>query len=1109
VYCVGGGVPTAYNEVYYAQISSTGIGTWVASGNYPVPTENGCSISGNYMYCAGSSQPSYYNNIYYAPVSSTGVGAWTSTTNYPTLFYNAGCTISNGYMYCVGTGNTPFNYVYYAPVLNPGVGTWSSTTPYPVNMFDAWCETPGSTGSFEGGGGPASVSTTSIPPAYVYCIGGWNDIQGYMQGVYYAPISNTGVGTWSSTSSYPLPVSDHSCISFNGYVYCVGGTNGGAQEYNQVYYAPLSSTSIGTWSSTTSYPLVVNYHTCTSLNNYMYCVGGYNYVTGIAFNNVYFAPLSSTGVGTWSSTTSYPTNDFGQACTLYNNYLYCLAGQQNAGGSDVNTAYYAPVSSTGIGTWSSTTNYPIGVQYYSCTSSSNYIYCGPSGNVASFSNSVYYAPISSTGIGTWTSGTNYPLVTGYETCNLYSNTIYCIAGALSPVGGGGTTNSVYYAPVSSTGIGTWSSTTGYPWSMDNTGSACISSNLAVTTTVSYIYCFGSGSSPYNQVYYAPLSSTGMGTWSSGTSTPIPSSDCGSCSLYNGYAYCLGSCSGTDNQVYYAPISSTGVGTWTSSTGYPVALTDAGCSVYNGYLYCIATSATAAENQVYYAPVSSTGVGTWSSSTSYPIQMLRSGCSINNGYVYCVGSNSISPYNQVYYAPVTTTGVGAWTSSTSYPVQTYYTGCSAYNNYLYCVGSITGGQNQVYYAPLSSTGVGAWSAGTNYPISMYYAGCSISNNNLYCIGSGSTNPYNQVYYAPISSTGVGAWSAGTNYPYPLQMWSAYCAVPGSGGGYFSGGGSSTGPWPATSTILAFSDNGVGPWHSGSANYPIGIENSEQVLTYGNNLYCIGGTNSVSGYSVGFVYYAPITSSSVGSWTATANEPIPAGVDEQTCSSSGNYFYCITGSDSGVTSNQAYYAQVLASNGVSWTSTTNYPVNAYGGSSVISGNDIYSVGGIVSGIVGTINVYYAPISSTGVGTWSSTTNYPITVASQSCVTYNNNVYCIGGIQSGGGSINNVYYAPLSSTGVGTWTSGTTYPVITQNPSCMAYVNTIICAGTWTTTWVNTVYYAPILPSNSLGSWTATANYPLPTYGMGCALNGNVIYCVGGVHTPFYVYYAPVLP
>jgi hypothetical protein len=114
----------------------------------------GCSIYNGYIYCVGTDGASPYNYVYYAPISSTGIGTWTSTTSYPVAMNVAGCSIYNGYIYCVGEALPPNTQVYYAPVSSTGVGPWTSTTSYPVPMLDAYCEIPGSGGGYLGGGGP-------------------------------------------------------------------------------------------------------------------------------------------------------------------------------------------------------------------------------------------------------------------------------------------------------------------------------------------------------------------------------------------------------------------------------------------------------------------------------------------------------------------------------------------------------------------------------------------------------------------------------------------------------------------------------------------------------------------------------------------------------------------------------------------------------------------------------------------------------------------------------------------------------------------------------------------------------------------------------------------
>jgi len=208
---------------------------------------------------------------------------------------------------------------------------------------------------------------------------------------------------------------------------------------------------------------------------------------------------------------------------------------------------------------------------------------------------------------------------------------------------------------------------------------------------------------------------------------------------------------------------------TAGSPYPAAYT-LGTPI-SGYLYLQFTDiyGTNEVNNIatVLTKVTATGSGGATTSTSTTIQ-----------YIYCVGTLAAS--TQVYYAPVSSTGIGTWTSTTSYPVPMVAAGCSIYNGYIYCVGRY---RYSVYYAPVSSTGIGTWTSTTSYPVGMINAGCSIYNGYIYCVGS-YTSPY-AVYYAPVSSTGIGAWQATTSYPVAMQ--DAYCEIPGSGGGYYGGGG----------------------------------------------------------------------------------------------------------------------------------------------------------------------------------------------------------------------------------------------------------------------------------------------------------------------------------
>jgi hypothetical protein len=119
------------------------------------------------------------------------------------------------------------------------------------------------------------------------------------------PAHAEAITSWVKTTSYPSSPNDQSCVASDNYIYCVGGftasANGGS--LNSVYYAPLSSAGIGTWTRTTNYPSPVDSLSCVASGDYIYCVGGTdNFAPS---SSVYFAHISSSGVGAWQGTTAY------------------------------------------------------------------------------------------------------------------------------------------------------------------------------------------------------------------------------------------------------------------------------------------------------------------------------------------------------------------------------------------------------------------------------------------------------------------------------------------------------------------------------------------------------------------------------------------------------------------------------------------------------------------------------------------------------------------------------------------------------------------------------------------------------------------------------------
>ncbi len=324
-------------------------------------------------------------------------------------------------------------YIFLVPAPSTPTG-WSSAAQYPLVV-----------GGTYGVALQECVNSTS----YIYCVGGTdasspNPVP--RNNVYTSSSisgSSTNITAWTAdANSYPSPVNSQSCLVYSGDIFCVGGSyDTGPDDIPSSYYASLNNGEVGTWNVTTAYPTAIDTLSCVAYSGYIYCVGGNSEPAGssssqdLTYNLVWYAPISSSGIGNWTETTAYPVGANGiyiPICYTTGGYIYCLGGL-DSNGNAVNSVYYASLSSTGVGTWTQTTSYPISLTSQACVINSGTIYCigGEGSNQGQYYNSVYYAPISSSGIGNWTktsSSGNFP-DSATTSCVLLSGNIYCIGGA--------------------------------------------------------------------------------------------------------------------------------------------------------------------------------------------------------------------------------------------------------------------------------------------------------------------------------------------------------------------------------------------------------------------------------------------------------------------------------------------------------------------------------------------------------------------------------------------------------------------------------------------------------------------------------------------------------
>lgn len=161
--------------------------------------------------------------------------------------------------------------------------------------------------------------------------------------------------------------------------------------------------------------------------------------------------------------------------------------------------------------------------------------------------------------------------------------------------------------------------------------------------------------------------------------------------------------------------------------------------------------------------------------------------------------------------------------------------------------------------------------------------------------------------------------------------------------------------------------------------------------------------------------------------------------------------------------------------------------------------------------TVEIYFNKQTINSTSFWSATTPFPEKIGSESCTTYNNDMYCVGGINAskagGFGNIANaVYYAPMSSSGLGNWTRvGVDYPnPITYSDCVTTLWSGVTCVGGYTGTTISNEVSRLILGHASgniviATQWANETPFPLYADYHSCVTSpgwvSNDIYCMGG--------------
>jgi hypothetical protein len=296
---------------------------------------------------------------------------------------------------------------------------------------------------------------------YLYVLGGSDGTA--RQEVQYSKLNADGsISTWSTTTPLPSPRWRMTVAAVNGYVYVIGGHSGTAFQSSTYFAKANSDGTLGPWNATTAIGIGATgglvsraNHATIVANGYIYVIGGQDGVTN-ALGNTYYAKVNSDGTlsGWTQSTNAFPGAEgryFGTATTA-NGYVYYIAGK-NIPDAAVATVFYAKLNAGNgsIGAWSTSSNPLPGVRSeISSIVSNGYIYAISGNDTVGVTTTLYYAKANGDGTtGGWTLASNgVPAGRASPFVTIANGYIYYMGGS-----GGGVQSTVFYTTVSRLKIG--------------------------------------------------------------------------------------------------------------------------------------------------------------------------------------------------------------------------------------------------------------------------------------------------------------------------------------------------------------------------------------------------------------------------------------------------------------------------------------------------------------------------------------------------------------------------------------------------------------------------------------------------------------------------------
>lgn len=312
---------------------------------------------------------------------------------------------------------------------------------------------------------------------------------------------------------------------------------------------------------------------------------------------------------------------------------------------------------------------------------------------------------------------------------------------------------------------------------------------------------------------------------------------------------------------------------------------------------------------------------------------------------------------------------------------------------------------------------------------------------------------------------------------------------------AGGGK---PWQQQYQFNNSQISDVTGWKAGPS-LPVALSAPSMIVTR-NRVYLMGGFNHSSSNPISSVYTMSIDSNGLIS-AATTSTALPSAVSAAACFMTKNRVFLAGGIGTGTNRISTVYTAPINADGTlgAWTTTNSLPAVLSDSNAVVTNSRVYLIGGHTA-TAATNVVYVATINADGtIGTWSTTTNYPINASTMAAIVTKNRVYMAGGYV-GPTTVNEtaaVYTAPINADGtLGAWVAAASLPTGFSDTKVLVTKNRVfLFGGRINNNPTNVTYTAPINPDGTLGTWTTATNCPDPANQGVIVVTKNYVHLFGG--------------